>query len=166
MGKIPYEKNDFEIKTVSNEFYGTTWSKSSINTEPDKIIKYEPLFGINYETEYVDTGKKISSLYIDENLNIKDKYTQYLGGNNSILNIKTSIKNGKKIAVIKDSYAHSVIPMLVNHFEEIYVIDLRYYNYSIFEFLAENDIDDILFLYNITNFLTDTNLVKISAYLK
>lgn len=166
LDKNPYEKEDFTITEVANDFYGTTWSKSQVNTEPDKIIKYEPLFDISYTTEYVDKNEKYNSLYKEENLKIKDKYTYYLGGNNSIVNIKTSIKNGEKLAVIKDSYAHSIIPFLANHYEEIMVVDLRYFSYNLDEFLTERNIKDVLFIYNVTNFINDNNLIKISAYLK
>ncbi len=166
LGMTPYEKEDFIINEHREEFFGTTWSKTPVSVKGDKIITYIPEFDISYEVTYEDTGIKKDSLYVTENLDIKDKYTYYLGGNNSVVKIKTSLANGKKIAVIKDSYAHSILPVMANHYEEIYVIDLRYYSYNIDDYLTKNKITDVLFIYNTSNFLTDTNLVKISAYLK
>lgn len=165
LGDTPYSKNDFNIETVSDKFFGTTWSKTPVNVPADSIIKYSPLFDVKYQVEYVDKGEESDSLYVDKNLQIKDKYTYYLGGNNSVLNIKTNLKNGKKLAIFKDSYAHSIIPMLANHYEEISVIDLRYYNLNPEKILQEKGIEDVLFIYNVTNFMTDKNLSKITAYM-
>lgn len=173
LGMTPFSKNDFEIKTVADNFYGTTWSKSTVNTAGDKIIKYEPHFNVKYKVVY-DLEKESDSLYEEKNIAIKDKYTYYLDGNHGITTIKTEVldggklvrENGKKLAVIKDSYAHSIIPFIANHYSEIVVFDLRYYNLSIPKYLKENGISDVLFVYNTDNFLTDNNLNKISAYLQ
>lgn len=168
-----YEKKDFDIKTIADNFYGTTWSKSTVGIKADSIIKYEPLFDVSYKVSY-DLGEEIDSLYSEKNIAIKDKYTYYLDGNHGITTIKTSYgsgkklisENGKKLAIIKDSYAHSIIPLIANHYSEIAVFDLRYYNLSIPKYLKENNIRDVLFIYNVDNFISDNNLNKISAYLK
>ena len=39
------------------------------------------------------------------------------------------------------------------------MIDLRYYHGNLHDYLAENEINDVLFLYNIANFSQDTNLI-------
>lgn len=173
LGYKPYEKKDFDIINMASDFYGTTWSKSTVKTVADSIIKYEPLFDVSYKVSY-DLGEEVSSLYSEKNIAIKDKYTYYLDGNHGITTIKTSSgsgeklikENGGKIAIIKDSYAHSIIPLIANHYSEITVFDLRYYNLSIPKYLEENNIKDVLFIYNVDNFINDNNLNKISAYLK
>lgn len=165
MGIIPHDKEEFEITTVSDSFFGTTWSKATVNVQGDSIIKYQPKADIIYSVDY-DGVKHTDTLYTEDNLKIKDKYTYYLDGNHGITEIKTNVKNGKKLAVIKDSYAHSILPLIADHYEEIAVFDLRYYNLSIPSYLSENSINDVLFIYNTANFLTDNNLVKISAYLQ
>ncbi len=169
-GKIPYSEKDFNITSVSDEFYGTTWSKSTITVSGDSIIKYEPLFDVEYDVEY-DLTTKSASLYSEKNIATKDKYTYYLDGNHGITTIRTKLgkqneKHGKKLAVIKDSYAHSIIPFLANHYEEITVFDLRYYNFSVPSYIEEHGIEEVLFIYNIDNFIEDNNLSKISVYLK
>ncbi len=170
MGGLPYSEKDFKISSVSDEFYGTTWSKSTITIPGDSIIKYEPLFDVEYNVEY-DLNTESDSLYSEKNIATKDKYTYYLDGNHGITTIRTKLgkqneKHGKKLAVIKDSYAHSIIPFLANHYDEITVFDLRYYNFSVPSYIEEHGIDEVLFIYNIDNFIEDNNLSKISVYLK
>ena len=96
----------------------------------------------------------------------KDKYEIYLGGNHPVTKITSSLHNGKKLAVLKDSYAHNIVPFLANHYEEIHMIDPRYYNLDTVAYLEENGITDVLVLYSASNFASDTNLFKISAYIK
>ena len=46
--------------------------------------------------------------------------------------------------IIKDSYAHNITPFLANHYEKIHLVDLRYFNTDILEYLHKNEIKDIL----------------------
>ena len=41
------------------------------------------------------------------------------------------------------------------------MIDLRYYNENVEEYMKEHQITDVLVLYNITNFISDRNLYKL-----
>ena len=75
--------------------------------------------------------------------------------------VKTKVENGKKLLVIKDSYAHIMAPFLCQNYEEIHFIDPRYYKASITEYVAQNEITDILFLYNVSNLLTDLGILSI-----
>ena len=81
-----------------------------------------------------------------------DKYSVILDGNHPIIEIKTSIDNGRKLAVIKDSYANAMIPFLAQHFEEIHILDLRFLNTQMTTYMATHGIEDALLLYNIPNF--------------
>lgn len=68
----------------------------------------------------------------------------------------------EKLLVIKDSYAHSVIPFLTQHVPEIHVIDIRYYNGSISEYMAQNDIKDVLMLFNTATFVDNASILKLN----
>ena len=66
--------------------------------------------------------------------------------------------------MFKDSYAHSIVPFLANHFDTIYMIDLRYYNDDMIQYLGDNKVNDVLVLYNSEGFMTDTNVTKLGEY--
>jgi hypothetical protein len=65
-----------------------------------------------------------------------------------VTHVTTEVKNGRKIAVIKDSYGNALIPCLTSSFEEIYVIDMRYFDVNAVSYLKENGITDLLFAMN------------------
>lgn len=156
-GIEPMDLNYFESKKVEG-FLGTFFSKGKpFKSEYDTITYYEIP-----NLEVTIGEKKFNSLYDYEKISERDKYGMFLRGNNPLTIIKNnSLSNGKKILIIKDSYANSFIPFLTFNYEEIHVIDLRSFLSGVAEYTNENDIDDVLILYNFTNFNTDNNILKL-----
>lgn len=154
--------SEFDKKVVSDSFYGTLFSKGNFTyAKPDSISLYYPKKEIDYVVDYVFSEKQTNSLYELEYLDVKDKYGVFLDNNHPLVKISTNIKNGKKIAIIKDSYSHSLIPFLVNNFEEIHVIDLRMFKGNVDNYLMENGLEDILFMYNVRNIISDRNIMRL-----
>jgi hypothetical protein len=83
----------------------------------------------------------------------------FLGSNEPYVEISGNVTNGKRLLLIKDSYANSFVQFLVDDYEEIVAIDLRYYHLSAKKVIEEKGITDCLFLYNVENFSIDENLV-------
>lgn len=154
----PLLLSDFDIQTVSTSFHGTLYSKATAyDHKPDSIELFLPIQEPQVDVTYED-GAKANTMYELDNLEKKDKYSLFLDGNHSLVTIKTGAHTGRKLAVLKDSYAHALIPFLANHFDEIHVIDLRYNKESVSSYMASNDLEEILFLYNLPNFSKDTSL--------
>lgn len=165
LGYTPLEKSDFDITEVSEKFFGTTWSKAMINKKcADTIEKYTPKSDISFSVEFPYEDKNSDNLYFEEHLKTKDKYSYYLDGNHGLEIVESSNKNGKKLMVIKDSYAHNIVPFLANNYEKIYMVDLRYFNTDILEYLYENNIGEVLALYSLSGFVSDDNLSKVSSW--
>lgn len=155
--------DDYTKILVTDEFYGTVYSKARlINTKPDSIYRFDPVFDASYSVEYNMGERTTDTLYSDEFLEKRDKYSYFLGGNNPIVKITSNNKNGKKLVLIKDSFGHSIAPLLANDFEEVHMLDLRYINISVQDYIKQNGITDALVLYNTVNFATDTNIFKIT----
>ena len=156
---IEYPKlNEFNVIKVSSSFLGTYDSKVQIiNQQTDDIYVYEnDLNTKGIIAEY--DGNITNSIYNEKYLQEKDKYSYFLNSNNAKVVIKTANTNGRKLLVIKDSYAHIMAQFLVQNFEEVHLIDPRYYKLPISEYIEENDIDDVLFLYSLSNLSTDLGL--------
>lgn len=124
------------------------------NIENDKIEIFKPIKELNYKVFYNFNKTITSSVYDFDKLNTKDKYQVFLGGNHEELKISTSNKNGKNLLIIKDSYDNSFIPFLLNNYENICVVDMRYFKDNLKEYMNKNKISEILILYNVSNFIT------------
>lgn len=158
MGIKALDETDFDINVVSDEFYGTYYSKARYTgINPDVIKQYVPKGNYEYKVDF-DLGKKqTDTLYNEKFLEKKDKYSYFLDSNHSLIDIKTNVDNDKKLLIIKDSYANSFTPFAVNHFSEVYVVDLRYYRKGMSKLIEEKGITDVLVMYNFSTFSTDTN---------
>ena len=156
------KKSYYNIKTVTNDFYGTLYSKVGFNySGGDKIKEYIPKSKQKYKVEFYDgedMKSSASTLYKNENLKTKDKYAVFLGGNHPLIKITTKANTNKKILIIRDSYANCFVPFLTSHFKEIYMVDLRYYGDDVNKLIAKNKIDDALILYNVITFFEDKSI--------
>ncbi|PEF33614.1 DHHW family protein [Bacillus wiedmannii] len=163
MGFTPQAENTFDVKKITNNFYGSLYSKGGFRgINPDSIELYTPKKPENYQIEYVGEDKKTTSFYEMENINKKDKYTVFFGGNHPLIKITNTNANGKKLLVVKDSYANSILPFLAAHFSEIYVVDLRYYKDNVQKLIKQQQIHDMLMLYNATTFFEDASIENLS----
>lgn len=157
------KQEDFDVKIASIDFYGTIYSKARLRTtKPDTIYTYIPKAPLTYGVDYNQGSNLTDTLYENNFLDKRDKYSLFLGGNNPLVKITSSNKNGKKLLLIKDSYAHCFAPFIANEFEEVHMIDLRYVNISLQSYIDENNITDALLLYNTINFATESNILKLN----
>lgn len=160
VGEKPLSKEEFEIRKVSDSFYGTNYSKVHVNVTPDDMYIFDSLK--KFTVQYNMDGIIKDSLYEMSFLDVKDKYSMYLNGNNAFVEINSELKNGKKLLVIKDSYAHSFTPFVANHYETTYMIDFRYFNLPVSIVIEEYGITDVLILYNANSFIEDKNIYNLS----
>jgi hypothetical protein len=152
-GEEPVALDKYEILDLG-DFLGSSYQKTldkSLEKNPDRLTAYKPF--TDHEYIIYNNKKETRADVIDTKYarNITDKYLVFLssgGANWSV--IKTEVNNGKKILVVKDSFGNAFVPFLIPHFEEIYVIDSRFYNkdYSgtVDEFVKKNRINEVAFV--------------------
>ena len=155
---------EYTIYPVTHSFQGTLTSKSGYDKGKDTIELYIPQ-NVNTDclVNFVDEGKRTASMYESAALENKDKYEVFFGGNHSRVDISTPMEGKKNMLLFKDSYANCFIPFLVPYYRNIIVIDPRYYYDNIESLITDNEITDILFLYNVNTFLGDTSLGDVLA---
>lgn len=159
---LPYEKDDFEPVTVHTKFQGTMMSSSGFYSgTKDSIDLYLPkepetLLVTNKEAQTTAT-----TIYSEEGLLGNDPYEVFLGGNYGLLNIKTSSTSGRKLLLLKDSYANAMIGFLTPYFSEIDIVDPRYYSSDLDMQIAVNQYTDLLILYNLQSFAKDSSLALV-----
>ncbi|NCB64057.1 MAG: hypothetical protein EOM52_10730 [Clostridia bacterium] len=162
MGKKAPALEAYEKKTVSTEFDGTTFSTSGVRwMKSDSIDVYVPGDGVTVTVFPQGTAEE-GALYHEDKLTEKDKYTFFLGGNTPLAVVKTPQADAPKVLVIRDSYADSLTPFLTDSFSEIHLFDPRYNKTPVSRYIAENGIDQVLVLYSVANFVSDSNLFVLS----
>lgn len=159
--KVGYPPRSFDpqdMETVSDSFLGTLHSRVNLPMEADEIQIF-PRTNLRRVKITYDFDKESDSYYEPSYLEGKNQYGYFLDDNHAFVEIETAYAaGGKELFIIKDSYANSLIPILAPHYEKIYVLDLRYYNGSLFSLMEQyvtSDRVSVLVMYNCIHFLED-----------
>lgn len=133
-----------------------------LKDNPEDFVYFLP--SNSYETTYYNYGNsrvgQKGPLFV-ESASGSSMYSLFMGGDAKITKITTDVKNGRRAAVIKDSFGNAFAPFLVTGFEEVYVIDFRYFEYNAIDFLKEKGITDLLFVNNIFAVNTKSHIDRI-----
>lgn len=153
------EPKNYAAHVVSTSFEGTLASRSGSHRTTDTIEVYEPLEDdTSFVVTYDDTLEKSGSLFVSRCLEDKDQYTLFFGGNHPRVTIRTTADNGRVLLIFKDSYANCFVQFLTPYYETILLIDPRYYYDDAGSLMADEGVTDVLFLYNLDTYLSDTSL--------
>lgn len=148
----------FAAKKISEDFLGTMYSRvMAPGAEADTMYAASNI----PQAQVICDGEEKSGIYDVEKLTQKDKYGYFFGGNYGQIDIHVNNETSKKLLVIKDSYANSFVPFLMENYDKITMLDLRYYKKSVQTLLEEESYDRILVLYEMSNFAQDSNLYKL-----
>ena len=149
----------FGIQNISDDFYGTLYSKAlDRDAVPDTIEIPEKL----PEAEITCDGQTRDDVYDMTKKDQKDKYAVYFGGNYGEVEIKIkNPDNDRTLLIVKDSFANSMVPFLMKDYAQIRMIDLRYFKKSVKKYLEENPADEVLVLYEMSSFAQADQLNKL-----
>lgn len=160
--KIDGLETEYKVHVVSGDFQGTLASKSGYHGSRDAVSVYEPK---NLKTDYIvlytEEGKKSTSIYDSKSLKEKDKYTVFFGGNHARIDISTTQMSRKNLLLFKDSYANCMVQFLLPYYQNIIVVDPRYFYDSVDSIIDSYGITDVLFLYNVNTFLGDNSIADV-----
>ena len=162
LGFTPNDASSYRISSYDG-FYGTTYSSSGFwLTVPDTIEVWESADNDAVHVSIEDGAKSSeqNGMFYAAHLEEDDKYPVFLDGNHPLTVIENpNADSGKKLLVIKDSFAHSLTPFLSAHYAQITMIDMRYYKKNVSDLIEEEGFDQILFVYSVDNLATDVDLV-------
>jgi hypothetical protein len=158
---------DYTQTQVTDKFRGSLYSKVlDADSVYDKVYRMDKKTGQDSgQTSVTVTadGEQLDGFYDADKLLEKDKYAYFFGGNYGEVVIDTGKNTSRRLLVIKDSFANCFVPFLAEDYDAIYMIDLRYYNQNMQEYITANGITDVLVLYNVSNFITDKNFIRLNA---
>lgn len=79
------------------------------------------------------------------------KYCAYIAGDNPYTVIQNKeIKDGSSCVVVKESYGNAFVPFLADHYQTVYVIDYRYWEGKLCDFIREKKTREVILVNNIS----------------
>ena len=160
---VPFKDLSHYEQRVVHGYVGSMYGYSqdiSIKNAPEDFVYYVPK-GVEYTTTYINydinekyqvtgEGKPFKGPFFYK---YKDghsgAYCTMMGGDTKLTQVRTSTHNGRRVIILKDSFGNMLPGYLFYSFEEVHVIDSRYFTKDIIAYVEENKITDILFANNI-----------------
>ena len=148
-----------------HRFVGSMYGYSkdiSVKRAPEDFIFYQPT-GVTYETTYVDYKTDKNFNVISETKPYKGKYfftfkdgsgaayCTFMGSDQRLTVVKTSTPGNRRLLILKDSFGNALPGYMFYSFSEVHVIDFRYNNKNIADYVRRNGITDVLFAFNMFN---------------
>jgi hypothetical protein len=122
---------------------------ASLKSNPDSVRYYLFPDSTNFYIGSSSIGYWAKSHMYAEQASGDNSYSVFLQGDLPICKIETQHKNGRRIALVKESYGNAFAPFLVNNYEKIIVVDQRGYKGDFITMLKAEGINELLFINNI-----------------
>ena len=155
-GKTPTPLESFETEEFPGflgTFYRDTNESRYLGDNPDTVVAYHPL-STEATLDYTDKNGQVIRwpiIYDQSNAPASYKYGTFVGGDQPYTIIKNpALTDGSSCVVVKESFGNAFVPFLVDHYETVHVIDYRYWEGSVSDFVKANGVDDVLFVNNLS----------------
>ena len=139
---------------VNEGYVGTMYAftgSANILNDPENFYYYVP--NNSYTVDYYNTAFEHQfTMGLFWEVDLSYSYGTFMGGDYYICKVTTDVDNDRVLLVVKDSYGNAQIPYYTQSFHQIYVIDQRYFDLNMINFIATQGITDVLFTYNYYSF--------------
>lgn len=116
-----------------------------LTKHPDTLDYYKIPNGVSVRVFNKGTTDGIKgSLYADK----AKGYPIFLGGDFPLMQIKSDVANTRKILIVKDSFGNALSTYLAANYNEVYVVDYRYFKGNIPQLMKEYGIQELLYAHN------------------
>lgn len=152
--------DEFTVDTVSDEFYGTTWSKGGFRfIQPDTM----EFWLLGNESEFTTSigDRTFEGFYDRDYLGKKDKYSAFISGTNDITFVTRNTEEERPVLLMpKDSFANSLVPFLAQHFDLV-LVNMANRMTDISSYIETYSADRVLIVWNLENLVSNGNLGNI-----
>jgi len=132
-----------------------------LKSNPDSVKYYLFRDSVNFYIGSTSISYWVKSKMYGEGASGPNSFSVFLQGDLPIVKMETQHTNGRKIAVVKESYGNAFAPFLINNYEKVIVVDQRYYTGDFVAMLKAEGINELLFISNIFAAHTPFHIEKI-----
>jgi hypothetical protein len=137
-----------------------------MRANPDRVLAYAPVVPYEmtgYENSRMSDGFKMNIIRGPDEILTANKYLAFTGGDLPLIDIKTQSGTGRRLIIFKESFANAFIPFLTENYDEIVVVDFRYYEGSVAGLIDTYNINEALFLNYVSAAGSEMQVDRLSA---
>ncbi len=165
---VPLEsRKSYKFENFLGTFYSTL-QNSEMAKHPDTVYAYIPN-GTNDLTYFDEDGTENdwNVVFDVEGWAESSLYMTFIAGDRPLEIIENpKITDGSSCLVLKESYGNAFVPLLVDHYQTVYVIDYRYAQVNVLDYIREKQIKDLILINNITIIGSDSVSATIDGLLQ
>lgn len=142
--------NTYKLEQLEAPFRGVYYGQAALPLKPDTLYYLDSEILRQCKVTSYDTGKPVETvIYNMKKAEGKDPYEIFLSGASALQVIENPMaKTEKELIVFRDSFGSSLIPLLVEEYSKITIIDIRYVQSNILGQFVDFHGQDTLFLYS------------------
>ena len=180
--EVPFADLSTYDAHVVHDYVGTMYKFSrdiAVRNAPEDFVYYTPR-DIYYDCTYIrytlGRGRKDVIAQTDELVEqpffydypdgSSNAYLCFMHGDDCVCWVRTGTHNGRRLLILKDSFGNALPGYLFHSFEEICVVDCRYFTTNMVDFVTIHHITDILFANNISHAYSPATAEKYHVYLE
>jgi len=147
MGSQPPAAEDYTAVVLGRPFYGVYYGQAALPMQAETMYLMQSDVISNCTVYDHETGKTVA-VYDMDKLTSKDLYDVFLSGSKSLLTIENpNAASERELIVFRDSFASSLIPLLLQDYAKVTLVDIRYMSSQVLGNFLEFTGQDVLFLY-------------------
>ena len=159
LGVTAPKAEDYTPVALERPFYGVYYGQAALPMDPETMYVMESDL-LNACTVLDWESGKQNAVYDMNKLESKDLYDVFLSGSRSLLTIENpNAATDKELIVFRDSFGSSIVPLLVQDYAKVTLVDIRYIQIDMLERFLEFNGQDVLFLYS-TLVLNNSSTIK------
>lgn len=141
---------EYEQITVDEPFYGVYHGQSALPLTPDSLTYLTNDMLEACTVTSFDTGSPVNkNVYELTEVTGKDPYEMFLAGSDALLVVENpNASTDKELVVFRDSFASSLMPLLLESYSKVTLVDIRYIHSGMLGNFIEFTDQDVLFLYS------------------
>ncbi len=149
LGVTPPKLEDYTLTTLPRPFYGVYYGQAALPMESEELNILENEVLADCTVYDYETGKTGGIYDLEKGETARDPYDVFLSGAKSLLTIENPNASGdRELIVFRDSFGSSMVPLLVEDYRKITLVDVRYIRIdALGQFLEFRD-QDVLMLYS------------------
>ena len=160
---VPFRDLSSYDQKVIHRYVGSMYGYSqdiAVKNAPEDFVYYVPR-GIDYSATYInytiDEEYHVTSeakprkgpFFYHQRDGSGNAYCTFMGSDTKITQVKTGTHNGRRVLILKDSFGNALPGYLFYSFEEVHVVDYRYFTKNMTSYVEDHQITDILFANNV-----------------
>ncbi len=148
LGAAAPKREVYTPTVLDMPFYGVYYGQAALPMDPEEITLMNSQLLQGCRVYNHETGK-YTQVYDLEKKTSQDLYDIYLSGAQALLTIENPAgQEGKELIVFRDSFGSSMVPLLVEDYAKVTLVDLRYIKAELLgNYLAFHG-QDVLMLYS------------------